>query len=99
MNTVTPETIDRMNAFADEIGAHFAKEPDERVMLVWLDTIIRNEIIDECCSPITRMRDVIAECTAIDRMLDRIERKRKEMIGNPAARAAFRAATLPAIVC
>src|ERR1700722_17247838 len=77
--TISPETIAAMNAFADDVAAHFANEPDERVMHVWLDRIIRNEIIDDCCSPITRMRDLIAECNAIDRMLDRIERKRKEI--------------------
>jgi hypothetical protein len=78
--TISPQTIDLMNAFADDIGAHFAKEPNEHVMHVWLDRIIRNEIIDQCCSPITRMRDLIAECNAIDRMLDRIESVRKKII-------------------
>ena len=30
--TVTPQTIAAMSAFADLVGEHFAKEPDERVM-------------------------------------------------------------------
>ncbi len=47
-----------MNAFADEIGEHFASEPNQEKVLVWLD-IIRNEMIDDCCSPVSRMRDLL----------------------------------------
>ena len=50
---ISPETIAKMaNAFADEIGEHFASEPNQEKVLVWLD-IIRNEMIDDCCSPVS----------------------------------------------
>ena len=77
MNTITPENIAHMHAVADELGEHFAKEPNREKVLIWLH-VMRNELVD-VCSPVTNLRDLRHELDEIDRMLDRIESRRAEI--------------------
>jgi hypothetical protein len=66
-----------MNETANQIGAHFANEPDHEKMLVWLDAA-RQELVLEC-DPIEHP-ELIPQLDAIDRALDTIERRRRQII-------------------
>jgi hypothetical protein len=78
MSTLTPELVGKMNALANELGEHFANEPNRERVLLWLD-VLQNELVD-VCSPINRLNDLRNEFDAIDAMLDRIEARRAEIV-------------------
>jgi hypothetical protein len=74
--TISNEQRARMTAMANELGEFFAKEPDRKKMLLWLDEIRRS--LAEECDPVGS-RGLYQDLDTIDALLDLIEARRSEI--------------------
>jgi hypothetical protein len=75
--TISPEIFGHMKAVANQIGEHFADEPDREKVLLQLDEI-RRQLVDEC-DPVGSS-GLRSQLDTIDRLLDIIEDRRAEVL-------------------
>jgi hypothetical protein len=73
----SPEQLEHIVSTATAIGEGFARHSDREIW-IW-SANSRNEMCDECCSPVTDLKNLRTELDCIDAILSIVENRRAEV--------------------